>query len=436
MENIVSENRGRYLIFTEETDLMVAPECAKSPLNLVLCGRSGAWKKSAANAILGQRKFSPPADSECVKHQGEVCGRRVTLVELPGLDGKPQEAANKESLRSISLCDPEGVHAFVLVLPLDPLTDEDKRELKTIQNIFSSRANDFTMILFTVKSNPNFPANMRFLQENRDIQELCRSCGERYVVFDINNKQQVSEVLDTVEKMRVVGSRGFTKEMTAKPRLNRIVMFGKSEKEKTTLSNFIIGKMDFSYLNTSRKSIAHGEWRKMPVTVVKTADVFNLPVARVSLVELPALYGKRQEAVMEESFRCISLCDPEGVHAFILVLPLDSLTDTDKGELETIQNTFSSRVNDFTMILFTVASDPTVPDVVDFLRRNRDVQELIQSFGGRYVVFNVRDKHQVSEVLDTAEKMRVVGYRSFTKDMMARPRLNKVARHVSKLEMA
>uniref|UniRef100_A0A3Q2WPZ7 AIG1-type G domain-containing protein n=1 Tax=Haplochromis burtoni TaxID=8153 RepID=A0A3Q2WPZ7_HAPBU len=46
---------------------------------------------------------------------------------------------------------------------------------------------------------------------------------------------------------------------------------------------------------------------------------------------------------MEESLKCISLCDPEGVHAFILVLPVAPLTDEDKGELETIQDAFSSR---------------------------------------------------------------------------------------------
>ncbi|XP_067376462.1 GTPase IMAP family member 8-like [Channa argus] len=109
---------------------------------------------------------------------------------------------------------------------------------------------------------------------------------------------------------------------------------------------------------------------------------------------------------MEESFRCISLCDPEGVHAFILVLPVGPLTDEDKGELETIQNTFSSRVNDFTTILFTVDSDPTAPAVVNFLQGNKEIQELCQSCGGRSVVLNIRDKKQVSEVLDILGKTR------------------------------
>ncbi|KAK2838152.1 hypothetical protein Q5P01_015364 [Channa striata] len=129
---------------------------------------------------------------------------------------------------------------------------------------------------------------------------------------------------------------------------------------------------------------------------------------------------------MEESFRCVSLCDPEGVHAFILVLPVGPLTDEDKGELETIQNTFSSRVNDFTMILFTVDSDPTAAAVVNFLQGNKEIQDLCQSCGGRSVVLNVRDKKQVSEVLDTVEKLSFQRTRCFTKDMFTKAQMEKV----------
>nr|XP_029137278.1 uncharacterized protein LOC109999949 [Labrus bergylta] len=104
----------------------------------------------------------------------------------------------------------------------------------------------------------------------------------------------------------------------------------------------------------------------------------------VSLVELPALYGKPQEEVMKESFRCVSLSDPEGVHAFILVLPVGPLTDEDKGELETMKNTFGSRFNDITVLLFTVESDPSAPAVVNFLKETKSIQELLQSCGGRF----------------------------------------------------
>uniref|UniRef100_A0A3Q3MPT9 AIG1-type G domain-containing protein n=1 Tax=Mastacembelus armatus TaxID=205130 RepID=A0A3Q3MPT9_9TELE len=202
------ENSGEHLSYdgSEDPSLTMRPmsEPNKPALNLVLCGRRGLVKTSAAKTILGQTELHPVSNSsECVKKQAEVCGRWVSLVELPALDGKPQEAVMEESLGCISLCDPEGVHAFILVLPVDPLTDEDKGELKTIQNTFSSRVNDFTMILFTVESDPTAPAVVDFVRENRDIQELCQSCGGRSVVLNIRDKQQVSELLDTVDTMRL-----------------------------------------------------------------------------------------------------------------------------------------------------------------------------------------------------------------------------------------
>ncbi|XP_068559490.1 GTPase IMAP family member 8-like [Cebidichthys violaceus] len=221
IEDIVYGNRGQYLTFDQETDTIVTPVCEKPPLNLVLCGRHGSWKTSMAKAFLGQRKFGQSVDSsECVKHQGEVDGHWVSVVELPALYGKPQEAVNKESLRCISLFDLEGVHVFFLVLPVGVQSEEDKKELETIQKTFGSRVNDFSMVLFTVEGNPNALKVERALQKNRDIQELVQSCGGQYLVCDIKDKQHVSEVLRRVENMGVVGCRKFTKDMFPEPPKN------------------------------------------------------------------------------------------------------------------------------------------------------------------------------------------------------------------------
>uniref|UniRef100_A0A4W6CWH1 AIG1-type G domain-containing protein n=1 Tax=Lates calcarifer TaxID=8187 RepID=A0A4W6CWH1_LATCA len=233
IENIVHKNRGTFLTFTEET-IRPKSEHIKPSLNLVLCGRRGAGKTSAAKAILGQTELhSVSTSSECVKHQGEVCGRWVSLVELPALYGKPQEAVMEESFRCISLCDPEGVHAFILVLPVGPLTDEDKGELETIQNTFSSPVNDFTMILFTVESDPTAPAVGNFLKENKNIQELCQSCGGRSVVLNIKDKRQITEMLDAVEKIRLYKEPScYTTEMFAQAQIEKII---KQEKHIITL---------------------------------------------------------------------------------------------------------------------------------------------------------------------------------------------------------
>ncbi|KAK2838160.1 hypothetical protein Q5P01_015372 [Channa striata] len=202
--HLTPKDKGQLICDTKaglSTELKAAP--FKPTLNLVLCGRRGALKTSVVNTILGKTTFGPPANSsECVINQGEVCGRRVSLVELPALYGKPPETMMEESFRCVFLCDPEGVHAFILVLPVGPLTDEDKGELETIQNTFSSRVNDFTMILFTVDSDPTDPAVVNISQENKEIRDLCQSCGGRSVVLNVKDRMQVHEVLDTVEKTK------------------------------------------------------------------------------------------------------------------------------------------------------------------------------------------------------------------------------------------
>lgn len=215
MKSIVNRNRGQYLNFSEECE---TSECPKAPLNLVFCGRHGLWKSAAMNAILGDKKFSLTSDSaECDKGEAEVCGKWVSLVKLPGLSGKSREEANKKALQCISLCDPDGVNAFVLVLPLQTQTEEDKKELEAIQNIFSNKVKDFMVILFTTKAISNLTMVEKFLKESRSIQQLFQSCG-RYVVFNILEKQQVFYVLHAVDQIRIVAQRGFTKQdMPSKP---------------------------------------------------------------------------------------------------------------------------------------------------------------------------------------------------------------------------
>ncbi|XP_023199924.1 vicilin-like seed storage protein At2g18540 [Xiphophorus maculatus] len=180
----------------------------RKPLNLVLFGPSEPLKTAAAKVILGHKDLP----SECVRKQGEVFGRGVSLVVLPALYGKAEQEVMEESFRCVSLCDPEGVHAFILVLPVGPLTDEDKGELHTIQDTFSSRVNDFTIILFTTELDPEHPDVDKFI-ENKNIQDLLQICGGRYFVLNIRDRRQIKELMETVcgEKSSVFSTEMFTK---------------------------------------------------------------------------------------------------------------------------------------------------------------------------------------------------------------------------------
>uniref|UniRef100_A0A3Q3WRJ5 AIG1-type G domain-containing protein n=1 Tax=Mola mola TaxID=94237 RepID=A0A3Q3WRJ5_MOLML len=168
-------------------------------MKAVLVGSNSSRRYLVGNIILGRQAFDPgDIKSCCVQSEGEVCGRRVTLVKAPGwLRGydicNTPELFKTEAILSVS----PGLHCFILVV------NEQRRITETYLKLLGERVWRHVIVLFTFGNALGDKSIEQHIEsEGQPLCKIIEKCGNRYHVLD-----NTSAADDQVTELCSVGLR-------------------------------------------------------------------------------------------------------------------------------------------------------------------------------------------------------------------------------------
>ncbi|XP_063070464.1 uncharacterized protein LOC134461464 [Engraulis encrasicolus] len=375
-----------------------------SELRIVLLGSVKEGKSSSGNTILGSQKFDTAGrTTHCVKRQGEVAGRHITVVEAPGWYGLisvfTPRITKKQIKLSVSLC-PPGPHALLLAIIVKKSFTEAVRGLvQKHLELLGERVWGHTIVLFTYGDQlGDTPIEQYIETDGESLQWLVEKCGNRYHVF--NNKRrddhmQVTQLMEKIEEMLAANRARCNSHHL--PEL-KIVLLGNRASGKSSSGNTILGRQEFDTERETARSVEkHGEVAGRHITLVeapgwKTFNIDNTP-----------------NKTKEEIKLSVSLCPP-GPHAVLMVIDMDlSFTEELRRSVQEHLELLGVKAWSFSIVLFTNVGwlgDTSIEQYIE--SEGESLQWLVEKCGNRYNVFNNerRDDHmQVSQLMEKIEEM-------------------------------
>ncbi|KAL7866771.1 hypothetical protein AOLI_G00145850 [Acnodon oligacanthus] len=423
----------------EETSCNVAG----TELRAVILGWHKAGKTSVINTILGPG-VSGSVSGQCVKKEGYVNGRKITLVDTPGwwkdcsIRDSP-ELSKQAIMRSVTLC-PPGPHAFLLVIEANLLFKEKYMEpLVQRMKLLSEKVWAHTIVLFTAcDSLRNTNIEKHIQSDGKTLQKLLEKCGNRYHVFDnsnTGNRIQVEELFEKIQNVikqncgknfeidmealqeiqgnwEEIQRRAATRQtkvlderclITKKAYVRgleevTVVLLGWVMSGKSSAGNTILNRKGFVTEERTTKSIR------------SCGDVAG---RKMSVLDTPGWWkyfsSKFNERVQATVLEGVSQCK-KFPHAVLLALPADtSFKEEQKKIIEENMAIFGEQIWKHTIVLFTCGDflgDALIEQHIE--SEGEALQWLIDKCGNRYHVFdNTKrgDDAQVAELLEKIDEM-------------------------------
>ncbi|XP_050978683.1 GTPase IMAP family member 8-like [Labeo rohita] len=399
-------------------------------IRAVVLGWQKSDKASVINSILGDEVESDKHFVKSVRKDGEVNGRKITLINTPcwwenfDLQDSP-EIVKQELVCSVFLC-PPGPHVFLLVINLSlPFTEENRLTMENHLSLFGEKIWKHTIVLLTQTDS----------LKNKDLQLIIQRSEERYHVFDSENKSiGVKALLDKIDDVVVAnngnhfeiyddklldiqrkrdenerrakakqetvqGKRNLLKERNAVAPLSelRIVLLGWILSGKSSTANTIFNHEIFPIRRT-RKCTSHtGVVNGRSITVLDTPGWWKYFSSKFIPEYAQAAIPESVDQLQQIHF----------LHAMILVIPIDnSFMNEQKRIIREYMATLREDVWRHTIVLFTWGDRFPDISIEQHIESEGDaLQWLIEKCRNRYHVFDNTNKNNRGQVTDLLQKI-------------------------------
>ncbi|XP_034561536.1 GTPase IMAP family member 8-like [Notolabrus celidotus] len=174
-------------------------------LRIMMLGQKTVGKTATGNNLLQKEVFPTCQNEQCQVDEAEVADRQITVIDTPGWLEKPSigtEEIDKEIVRGMSLS-PLGVHAVLLVVPLDLSFREPQRDaLEEHMRLFDSSVWKHAIVLFTYgDSLADKSVEEHIEREHSALQWLVDKCENRFHVMNNTKKNDTTQVTVLFEKI-------------------------------------------------------------------------------------------------------------------------------------------------------------------------------------------------------------------------------------------